>query len=59
MSGEFPLADWTAAGLNVPTAVKRGIYTVHFTLVLKRIGQLSAIDAKQLEVSTREWLGLT
>ncbi len=29
LSGEFLLADWTAEGLNVPTAVKRGLYTVH------------------------------
>lgn len=29
IAGEFPLADWTRAGLNVPTAVKRGLYTIH------------------------------
>jgi mRNA interferase MazF len=25
LAGEFVLADWKAAGLNVPSAVKRGI----------------------------------
>ncbi len=28
LPGEFVLTDWAAAGLNVPTAVKRGIYTI-------------------------------
>jgi hypothetical protein len=28
-------------GLNVPTAVKRGIYTIHPSLIVKLIGQLS------------------
>lgn len=27
--GEFVLTDWWTSGLNVPTAVKRGLYTVH------------------------------
>ena len=31
LAGEFVLADWTAAGLNVPTAVKRGSCTASDT----------------------------
>ena len=27
--GEFVLSDWQSAGLRVPTAVKRGLMTVH------------------------------
>jgi mRNA interferase MazF len=27
LAGEFVLADWTTAGLNVESAVKRGLYT--------------------------------
>lgn len=27
--GEFILSNWKASGLNVATAVKRGVYTVH------------------------------
>jgi mRNA interferase MazF len=38
LPGEFVLVDWAAAGLNVPTAVKRGLYTIHDRLVLKRLG---------------------
>jgi mRNA interferase MazF len=59
LSGEFPLSDWAAAGLNVPTALKRGLYTVHATLVLKTIGKRAAPDAAQLERSLRAWLGLS
>jgi mRNA interferase MazF len=56
--GEFVLADWKAAGLNVSSAAKRGIYTVHQSLVLKSIGKLSDIDAGRLEHSLRDWLAL-
>ncbi len=56
--GEFALSGWAAAGLNVATAVKRGIYTVHESLVIKKIGQLAEGDAKQLEQSLRVWLAL-
>ena len=58
LPGEFVLANWAEAGLHVPTAVKRGLYTVHQTLILKRVGQLTPADAQQLELSLRQWLGL-
>jgi mRNA interferase MazF len=51
--GEFVLADWRGAGLHLPTAVKRGIYTVHFTLIQKSVGVLLATDARQIEQSLR------
>jgi mRNA interferase MazF len=57
--GEFVLTDWRAVGLNLRSAVKRGIYTVHGTLVLKAVGQLSPRDAEQIEQSLRFWLGLS
>jgi mRNA interferase MazF len=56
--GEFLLADWAAAGLHVPTVVKRGIYTVHEDLVLKVVGKLTSEDRARVEQSLREWLGL-
>ena len=58
LGGEFVLADWKAAGLNVPSAVKRGLYTVHQNLIMKSIGKLSDIDASSLENSLRDWLGI-
>ena len=57
-AGEFALADWEKAGLNVPTAVKRDIYTIHPSLIAKFIGCLSASDSRSLEKALREWLGL-
>src|SRR2546421_12759525 len=58
LAGEFVLTDWQAAGLNVPSAVKRGLYTVHQSLVMKSIGKLSGADAGHLENALRTWLGL-
>ena len=58
LAGEFVLADWKAAGLNVASAAKRGIYTVHQSLVMKSIGKLCDKDARSLENPLRDWLGL-
>lgn len=58
LAGEFVLTDWSKAGLNVPSAAKRGLYTVNQSLIIKSIGNLSDIDASILESSLRNWLGL-
>lgn len=58
LPGEFVLGDWAAAGLHLPTAVKRGLYTIHSRLVVKKLGQLSPHDAQQVDDSLRGWLGL-
>jgi mRNA interferase MazF len=58
-AGEFALADWRDAGLHVPTAVKRGIYTVHASLILKPVGKLNPVDATTLEASLRHWLNIS
>jgi mRNA interferase MazF len=58
LDGEFVLSDWAAAGLNVVTAVKRGIYTVNRSLVIKNVGKLADVDIEKLEESLRTWLGL-
>ena len=58
LAGEFVLVEWEAAGLNVETAVKRGIYTIKQTLVRQRLGKLADADAEQLEKSLSDWLDL-
>ncbi|MGI8656086.1 MAG: type II toxin-antitoxin system PemK/MazF family toxin [Pyrinomonadaceae bacterium] len=58
LAGEFVLADWKKAGLNVESAVKRGIYTVQQSLVVKSIGKLSDADAGKVKSSLRAWLAL-
>jgi mRNA interferase MazF len=57
LDGEFVLSDSAAAGLNVVTAVKRGIYTVNRSLVIKTVGKLTDVDIEKLEQSLRGWLG--
>ncbi|MGL4374833.1 MAG: hypothetical protein ACRCT1_00200 [Microcoleaceae cyanobacterium] len=58
LEGEFVLSEWSAAGLNVATVVKRGLYTVHESLVIKVIGKLTDADAEQRDRALRGWLGL-
>jgi len=58
LPGEFVLSDWSQAGLNVPTAVKRGLYTVHQSLIAKRVGKLSELDTTNLEEALSNWLGI-
>jgi mRNA interferase MazF len=57
-AGEFVLQDWAAAGLHVPTGVKRGIFTTRQDLILKVVGRLTPDDRSHLERSLRDWLGL-
>ncbi|MBP1468432.1 type II toxin-antitoxin system PemK/MazF family toxin [Candidatus Chloroploca sp. M-50] len=59
LPGEFILTEWRRAGLNVPSAVKRGLYTVEAGLVIKLLGQLAHSDAQHLEATLREWLALS
>ncbi|MSQ47555.1 MAG: MazF family transcriptional regulator [Deltaproteobacteria bacterium] len=58
LAGEFVLSDWKGAGLNVATAVKRGIFTSQEKLILKRVGRLETKDGEKLAASLREWLDL-
>ncbi len=59
MAGEFVLTEWQSAGLNVATAVKRGVFTIHEKLVLKSVGTLVQADAETLDKSLRGWFGLS
>jgi mRNA interferase MazF len=56
--GEFSLGDWRGAGLNVPSAVKRGFYAAERTLIIRHVGTLAPADAERLDQSLRSWLGL-
>ena len=58
LPGEFVLTEWRMAGLNVPSAIKRGLYTVESRLVIKIIGQLAPADILSLEASLRAWLAI-
>ena len=52
-AGEFVLADWRTARLNLPSAVKRGLYTIHSSLVLKSVGRILRPDANRVDASLR------
>ncbi|HAB18487.1 MAG TPA: type II toxin-antitoxin system PemK/MazF family toxin [Verrucomicrobiota bacterium] len=55
---DFPLADWSRAGLNVPSGVKGQLCTVEERLVRKVVGRISARDQSTLDSCLRTWLGL-
>ncbi|MFN3407715.1 MAG: type II toxin-antitoxin system PemK/MazF family toxin [Limisphaerales bacterium] len=55
---DFPLADWRAAGLNVPSGVKAQLATVEERLVLKIVGTLLPADRHTLDQHLRNWLSL-
>ncbi|MBI3245878.1 MAG: type II toxin-antitoxin system PemK/MazF family toxin [Deltaproteobacteria bacterium] len=54
LPGEFVLAEWKRAGLNVETDIKRGIFTIRQALMLKSVGKLLTVDAEKLEISLRD-----
>jgi mRNA interferase MazF len=58
LAGEFVMNDWKGAGLNVMSAVKRGVFTINQNLIIKTVGRISTQDASELERSLRAWLGL-
>lgn len=58
LAGEFGLVNWKEAGLNIATAVKRGLYTIKQNIIIKKVGNLSTSDADKLKASICNWLGL-
>lgn len=58
VEGEFSLADWKAAGLNMASVVKRGLFTIHESLILKRVGTLTQPDIDRVDDSLKRWLAL-
>ena len=57
LPGEFVMQEWQAAGLNVSTAVKRGIF-IRQDLIIRKVGSISSSDEHALENSLRAWLEL-
>jgi len=55
---DFPLNDWRAAGLNVPSGIKAQIATVEEKLAVKIIGKLAPSDTGILDTHLRIWLNL-
>ena len=57
-NSDFALAQWQAAGLNVPSGVKGQLATVEAMLVRKIVGRISATDRDTLNAHLRRWLAL-
>lgn len=57
LGGEFVLADHQGAGLNIPTALKRGLHTVQENQVISSVGSLRGVDLDQVDRSIKFWLG--
>lgn len=55
---DFPVKEWRAAGLNVPSGVKAQVSTVEERLVVKVVGTLTAADGRTLDERLRNWLQL-
>jgi mRNA interferase MazF len=56
-SGEFVLTDFRSAGLNVPSANKRGFRTLDERFVLAHVGRIGQSDLDQLDRAILYWLG--
>ena len=56
--GEFVLNNYSEAGLNIPSAIKRGIFTVNSSLFIKELSYLSKEDREMLKQSIFLWLQL-
>lgn len=52
------LQDWKAAGLHQPSWVRSHIATVHRTLILRKVGNLTSRDLQAVEGCLRVSLGL-
>ena len=55
-AGEFVLSHWEAAKLNVPTAVKRGCFLIHSSMIRVSIGSLHPDDFARALSALRIWL---
>ena len=55
---DFPLNEWSTAGLNAPSGVKAQLATVEEKLVVKVVGQLAGKDVQALNAQLRKWLKL-
>ncbi len=55
---DMPLEDWQRAGLRDPCLVRMKLFTVTHDLVRRRLGQLTAADARRVLTSLRQHLVL-
>jgi mRNA interferase MazF len=50
---DTPIQDLPSAGLNIPSVIRLKLFTLDHRLVIRPLGQLSAEDAKRLEINLK------
>lgn len=55
---DAPLADWQAAGLNVPCGIKAQLATLDQSMIVRRLGQLSKTDKATFDKRLAAWFQL-
>ena len=53
---DVAIRDWREAGLNAPCKVRFKLFTLDYTLILRRIGALSNGDAARVKNALRRFL---
>lgn len=59
MPGEYVLENWELSGLNVASAIKHSVYTIHQSLIIKKVGQLTPRDQNTLTASLKMWFNIS
>jgi mRNA interferase MazF len=57
-TGEYVLKEWKSAGLNVPSAVKRGCVLIDTKIIIQKVGTCSKSDVASLNKALKQWLAL-
>ena len=53
---DVAVRDWRAAGLNAPCKVRFKLFTLDYTLILRRVGALSGRDSTAIKDALRRFL---
>ena len=51
---EYPLRDWESSGLLKPSVFKSSIATIEQEYVIQKLGTLSELDKKKLDITLEE-----
>ena len=57
--GDYVLSEWQKAGLLKPSVVKAVLATVEKTLILRRLGKVTASDMRRIDQGLAKALGLS
>ena len=55
---DVALRDWQEAGLNAPCKVRFKLFTLDYTLIVRRIGTVSKRDGAEVRGALRHFLAI-